>query len=161
MPEDTDLSVVIPVYNEAGNLPILADEIDRALSHRFHRGGLLGDLGRSYEVIFVDDGSSDASLDVLCRLASERPHFRVLRMRRNSGQSAALAAGFHAVRAPVVVTLDADLQNDPADIPLLLSKLDGDCDVVSGIRVDRHDSWVRRASSWIANTVRNRVVHFS
>ncbi len=148
MSETPDLSVVIPVYNEAENLPILADEIDDAL----------GEAGGAYEVLFVDDGSTDSSLEVLRRLASERPHLRLLALGQNCGQSAALGLGFRAARAPVVVTLDADLQNDPADIPRLLAELEG-CDVVSGVRATRHDSWVRRISSRIANRVRDLVVH--
>lgn len=145
MPE---ISLVIPVFNEEENLPILAGEIARALE------------GRDYEVIFVDDGSRDASLEVLRRLRKEDPRRRVLRLSRNSGQSAAFDAGFRAVRAPVVVTLDSDLQNDPADIPRLLEALEG-CDMVSGVRAKRRDSWVRRVASRIANRVRNAVVHDS
>ena len=148
MSETPDLSVVIPVYNEAENLPILADEIDQAL----------GSIDATYEVLFVDDGSSDPSLEVLRRLAAERPHLRILTLEQNRGQSAALGLGFRAARAPVVVTLDADLQNDPADIPRLLAELEG-CDVVSGVRAERHDSWVRKVSSRVANRVRDLVVH--
>ena len=148
MPQPPDVSVVIPVYNEEENLPILADEIDRAMV----------EVGRPYEVLWVDDGSTDGSLEVLRGLRSERPQQRLLHLERNRGQSAALGLGFRAARAPVVVTLDADLQNDPADIPRLLAELEG-CDVVSGVRAERHDSWVRRASSRIANRVRDLVVH--
>lgn len=143
-----EISLVIPVFNEEENLPVLADEIARALA------------GREYEVIFVDDGSRDGSLEVLKRLRGEDPRRRVIRLARNSGQSAAFDAGFRAARAPVVVTLDADLQNDPADIPRLLEALE-DCDMVSGVRAKRRDSWARRAASRIANRVRNAVVHDS
>ena len=140
------LSLVIPLYNEAENLPVLAAEIRRALEP----------TGRSWESLFVDDGSTDASAAVLAALAARDPTVRILRHRRNAGQSAALAAGFAAARGAIVVTLDADLQNDPADIPALLARLGdspaaSDCDAVSGIRRRRQDSWVRRISSRVAN----------
>jgi dolichol-phosphate mannosyltransferase len=143
-----ELSLVIPVYNEQDNLPILAAEIAAALRP----------LGLPYEVLFVDDGSTDESPAVLAHLARADPALRVLRQRRNSGQSAALDAGFRQARGAVVVTLDADLQNDPADIPRLLAALDS-CDVVCGVRRKRQDGWLRRVSSRIANAVRNRVTH--
>jgi glycosyltransferase involved in cell wall biosynthesis len=141
-----DLSLVIPVYNEEENLPLLAAEIREALLP----------TGLRYEVLWVDDGSTDGSPRVLRELAAAEPAARILRLRRNRGQSAALAAGIQAARAAVVVTLDADLQNDPADIPRLLVEL-ADCDVVCGVRTRRQDSFVRRASSRVANAVRNRV----
>lgn len=145
-----EISLVIPVYNEEENLPVLAGEIRAALEP----------AGLSYEVIYVDDGSTDSSPAVLERLAREDPRTRIVRQRRNSGQSAAFAAGFRHARAPVVVTLDADLQNDPADIPRLLERMDG-FDVVNGVRARRQDTWVRKISSKIANGVRNRVTHES
>jgi len=145
-----DLSVVIPVYNEEKNLPILAAEVQGALQA----------IGRPYEVIYVDDGSTDGSTDILKGLAREDSAVRVVRQRRNSGQSAALDAGFRFARGAVVVTLDADLQNDPADIPRLLERLDA-YDVVCGVRANRQDTWMRRVSSRIANGVRNRVTHDS
>jgi dolichol-phosphate mannosyltransferase len=144
------ISLVIPVYNEEENLPILHGEIRQAMEG----------VGRPYEVIYVDDGSSDGSPAILAGLAGQDPHVRVLRQRRNSGQSAALDAGFRFARGEIVVTLDADLQNDPADIPRLLERI-GDFDVVSGVRARRQDSWVRRISSRIANGIRNRVTHES
>src|SRR5687767_9846971 len=107
-----EISLVIPVYNEEENLPILAGEIHAAMEP----------LGRSYEVIYVDDGSTDASPRVLAGLAREDPRTRIVRQRRNSGQSAAFDAGFRHARGDIVVTLDADLQNDPADIPRLLER---------------------------------------
>jgi dolichol-phosphate mannosyltransferase len=143
------VSLVIPVFNEEESLAVLAGEIRAALEP----------AGISYEVIYVDDGSTDGSPAVLQALAREDPRVRVIRQRRNSGQSAALDAGFRHARGGVVVTLDSDLQNDPADIPRLLERLSGDCDVVSGVRTRRRDSWVRRISSRIANGVRNRVTH--
>ncbi len=145
-----EISLVIPVYNEEENLPVLAAEIRAALEP----------VGRPYEVILVDDGSTDATPEVMRRLAREDPRVRILRQRRNSGQSAALDAGFRHARGGTVVTLDADLQNDPADIPRLLDRMEG-FDVVSGVRARRQDDWVRRVSSKIANRVRNRVTHES
>ncbi|HEV7506187.1 MAG TPA: glycosyltransferase family 2 protein [Thermoanaerobaculia bacterium] len=141
-----EISVVVPVFNEEENLPLLAAEL---------RGVLLS-LDRPYEVIFVDDGSTDGSLEALRRLGRSDPTVRIVRLTGNAGQSAALAAGFRAARGGLVVTLDADLQNDPADIPKLLDHLEG-CDVVCGVRTDRQDSWLRKASSRIAGGVRNRL----
>lgn len=147
---DTLVSLVIPVYNEAESLPALAAEI----------GSALEGLARPYEVLFVDDGSTDGSGRVLARLAAADRRIRVVRLARNQGQSPALAAGFRRARGEVVVTLDADLQNDPADIPRLLAELEADgADLVSGVRTPRHDSWLRRVSSRIANRVRDRVIH--
>jgi dolichol-phosphate mannosyltransferase len=145
-----EISVVIPVYNEEKNLPVLAAEIQTAMRS----------VGRPYEVIYVDDGSTDGSPEVLRRLAREDPAVRVIRQRRNSGQSAALDTGFRFARGGIIVTLDADLQNDPADIPRLLAQMDG-YDVVSGVRTHRRDTWVRKVSSRIANGVRNRLTHDS
>jgi glycosyltransferase involved in cell wall biosynthesis len=158
-----EISLVIPVYNEEPNLPPLAGEIQRTMQA----------LGRPYEVLLVDDGSTDGSLATMIRLASQDPAVRVIRQARNAGQSAALDAGFRHARGAIVVTLDADLQNDPADIPLLLARLEGGStsgesgkgaepfDVVCGVRMGRRDSWVRRLSSGIANAVRNRLTHES
>lgn len=145
-----EISLVIPVFNEEENLPILAAEIERAM-----RG-----VGRPYEVLFVDDGSTDGGPGALERLARQDPRIRVVRQRHNSGQSAAMAAGVRYARGEVIVTLDADLQNDPADIPRLLEEMP-DYDVVCGVRTHRQDDWVRRVSSRVANRVRNRVTHES
>jgi dolichol-phosphate mannosyltransferase len=145
-----EISLVIPVFNEEENLPILADEIRQAMAG----------LGRPYEVLFVDDGSTDGSPEILRRLAREDSHLRVLHQRQNSGQSAAMDAGFRNARGEIVVTLDADLPNDPADIPRLIAETDR-FDVVCGVRQKRQDNWVRRVSSRIANGVRNRVTHES
>src|SRR6184192_1172048 len=133
-----ELSLVIPVYNERDNLPVLVEEIDRALAAR--RG--------CYEIVAVGDGSTDGSLDVLKALKREHPEIHI----------AAFAAGFDAARGRVVVTLDADLQNDPADIPALLSELErGGAAAVAGYRVERRDSGWKRLQSRIANGVRNRL----
>ena len=141
-----DLSLVIPVYNERDNLETLVGEIGASLAGTGHR----------YEVILVDDGSSDGSGPVLDRLQAAHPELRVVRFARNAGQTAAIDAGFHRARGGVVVTLDADLQNDPADIPRLVRELEG-WDAVVGVRAQRRDSVVRRISSRIANYVRNRL----
>jgi len=135
------LSLVIPVYNEEENLPILFNEVAKAMKP----------LKESWEVIFVDDGSRDKSLEVLRGLAEKDKHVRVIVFRRNFGQTAAISAGIDRAKGEVVVLLDADLQNDPADIPMLLSKLDEGYDVVSGWRKDRKDNFTRTLPSMIAN----------
>jgi dolichol-phosphate mannosyltransferase len=142
-----EVSIVVPAYNEEQNLPPLATGIDDALAP----------LGLAYELIFVDDGSQDRTATVLQELACKHLEIHVIRLRYNAGQSAALDAGFKRARGAVVVTLDADLQNDPGDIPGLLEKL-RDYDVVCGIRQGRQDTWLRRASSAIANGIRRRVL---
>src|SRR3989449_3353398 len=109
-----DLSLVVPVYNECDSLPVLVEEVARALA------------GRSYEIVAVDDGSTDGSLDVLKALKRDHPELHIVAFAANAGQTAAFAAGFRAARGRVAVTLDADLQNDPADIPALLSELERD-----------------------------------
>ncbi|HHS97622.1 MAG TPA: glycosyltransferase [Chloroflexi bacterium] len=143
-----DLSIVMPVYNEAGNLPLLHAELRSVLDR----------LGRSYEILAVDDGSTDGSLEVLRRLQREDPHLRVIRFRRNFGQTAAFAAGFDHARGRVVVTIDADGQNDPADIPRLLEVMEeGDYDIVSGWRQNRKEPFItRRLPSIIANRLISR-----
>lgn len=138
------VSLVLPVYDEEGSLAEILSEIRLAMDH----------LGQPYEVIFVDDGSRDGSLGVLRGLAERDGHVRVLSFEKNAGQSAALDAGFRAARGATVVTLDADLQNDPADIPLLLRELDR-YDVAVGWRWPRRDGAVKRVSSRAANAVRN------
>jgi len=141
-----DVSVVVPVFNERDNLAPLLEEVTRALRP----------LGRPYEVVFVDDGSTDGSDRVLRELRQGDPRVRTVTFARNAGQTAAMEAGFRRARGAVVVTLDADLQNDPADIPALLLPLQ-DWDAVVGVRVERRDTLVRRVSSRIANYVRNRL----
>jgi glycosyltransferase involved in cell wall biosynthesis len=143
------ISYVVPLHNECDNLGPLVEELEAVAS-------VLG----SFEMVLVDDGSDDGSLAVAEDLAARRPSLRILHLPSRSGQSAALAVGFRAARYPVVVTLDADLQNDPADIPRMLEYLQSS-DVVCGVRRQRQDSWVRRASSRIANNARNRVTHES
>lgn len=141
-----DLSVVFPVYNEEENVPILLDEIARALEGK----------GWTYEIVAVDDGSSDRSLEVLRQSRAKYPTLRVLAMEKNSGQTAALDAGWRAARGRFVVSLDADLQNDPADIPAMMRRLDdARSDMVIGVRVNRQDTVARKIQSKIGNTVRN------
>ncbi|HSE94822.1 MAG TPA: glycosyltransferase family 2 protein [Methylomirabilota bacterium] len=140
------LSVVIPAYNEAANVEACYREVR----------GVLEALGQSFEILFVDDGSTDGTFPTLAGLARADPRLRVLRLRRNAGQTAALDAGFRAARGDVIVTMDADLQNDPADIPRLLAALVGN-DAACGWRVNRRDPWTKRAASRIANRVRRYV----
>jgi len=141
-----DLSIVIPVFNERDNLEPLLREIAASLSG----------LEVSYEVLMIDDGSTDGSDEALRRLRDVYPALRVVRFARNAGQTAAMDAGFRRARGDVIVTLDADLQNDPADIPRLLRELAG-WDAIVGVRQVRRDSFVRRVSSRVANYVRNRL----
>lgn len=138
------VSFVVPVFNEDESLPLLHAEI-RDVARA---------AGLDYEIVFVDDGSTDKSLDVIRSLAREDRGVRYVKFAANQGQTAAMDAGFRRARGKVVVTLDADLQNDPADVPMLLAALDG-CDVVCGVRAKRRDTALRRASSRIANGIRN------
>jgi glycosyltransferase involved in cell wall biosynthesis len=141
-----DLSVVLPVFNEAENLPILLAEIAAALDPG----------GRSYEIVAVDDGSRDGSLEVLLSLRDRHPGLRIVRLDRNHGQTAALEAGWRAARGTYVVSLDADLQNDPADIPAMIRKLEQEnVDMVIGVRVNRKDTLSKRIQSKIGNGIRN------
>src|SRR5881628_2609531 len=144
-----DLSLVVPVYDERDNLPVLIEEIGRALG---------GGRKRTYEIVAVDDGS----LDVLKQLQRAHPELRIVAFEANAGQTAAFAAGFQAARGRVIVTLDADLQNDPADVPALVDELDASgATAVVGYRIDRRDSGWKRLQSRIANGVRNRLNHES
>jgi glycosyltransferase involved in cell wall biosynthesis len=140
-----DVSVVIPVLNEEDSLPILYESCTAALEP----------MGRSYELIFIDDGSTDGSFVVMQQLAAADPRVQVVRFRRNFGQTAAFSAGFDRAAGRIVVTIDADLQNDPVDIPRLVDRLEeGGFDVVSGWRVQRQDAlWTRRVPSVVANSL--------
>lgn len=141
-----DYSVVIPVYNERDNLEILLKSLIEIMSS----------LEREYEIICVNDGSRDGSDEVLQALKRKYEQLRVVEFERNYGLTAALDAGFSLVRGEIVITLDADMQNDPRDIPRLLKQI-GDYDVVCGVRSGRQDPWLRIVSSRIANYIRNRV----
>ena len=139
-----DISVFLPVYDEEPNLRPLHAKLDDALRR----------LGRTAEIIYVDDGSTDGSLEILRALARIDPRVRVVALRRNYGQTAAMAAGIDAARGRVLIPMDADLQNDPADIKRLLDKLDEGYDVVSGWRKNRQDTLItRKIPSMIANRV--------
>ncbi len=143
-----DISVVVPVYNEEECIEALCDRLHESLSR----------LGRTYEIILVDDGSRDRTWERMRAAAARLSNFRLLRFRRNFGQTAAMSAGFDAARGDVVITLDADLQNDPADIPLLLERMNPGVDVVSGWRKDRKDPFLtRRLPSMIANGLISRI----
>jgi glycosyltransferase involved in cell wall biosynthesis len=144
----TDLSIVIPVYNEEDSIDRLYENLD----------SVLPGLGIDYEVILVDDGSTDGTYDRLKEAHEKDRKFRVIRFRRNFGQTAAMSAGFHYSSGKVIITLDADLQNDPADIPAMLKKLDEGYDIVSGWRKDRKDKAVtRRLPSIMANKLISRL----
>lgn len=149
--DDVYLSVVLPVFNELENLDILHQQLKVVLTG----------LGRSFEIIYVDDGSTDGSSAKLQELAARDDTVIVIQLRRNFGQTAALSAGIDWARGEVVVCQDADLQNDPADIPRLLKKLDEGYDLVSGWRKNRQDHWLwRKSTSALANWVISRVVDF-
>lgn len=146
---ETEISVVVPCHNEEGNLQPLVDAIRKAIEP----------LQRPYEIIITDDQSSDGSWALLKKMAAADSRIRAQRFEKQSGQSAALWAGMRAARGKIIVTLDADLQNDPADLPKLLAPLDK-VDCVCGSRVEargKGDSWVRVASSRIANGIRNKL----
>jgi dolichol-phosphate mannosyltransferase len=144
MAEGPYLSLVIPAYNEQENVPTLLERVSAALAQ----------TGRPFEVVMVDDGSTDDTPRLLADAMQRYPWLRVLRMARNGGQSAAFEAGFEAARGQVIATIDADLQNDPEEIPRLLPLLDG-YDMVTGWRKDRRDTGFRRWQSRQANRIRN------
>jgi len=142
-------SVILPLYNESGNLEQLLREVQ----------DVLNGVGGGYEVIFVDDGSTDSSAEVLKELKEASPDtVHVLSHHRNFGQSAALLTGLQAASGEILITLDGDGQNVPADIPLLLAELANGRDVVCGVRQHRQDGWVRHLSSRLARRVRNLLV---
>ncbi|HEY5670485.1 MAG TPA: glycosyltransferase family 2 protein [Anaerolineales bacterium] len=149
------LSVVIPVYNEAENLPVM----QKALSNCF------GGQDRDWEVIYVDDGSTDVSLTILEGFASEEPeHTSVVSLRRNFGQTAAIAAGIDHANGDIIVLMDADMQNDPADIPKMLEKIEEGYDVVSGWRKNRQDTFITRTlpsriANWLISTITGVHLH--
>ncbi|HEY2940116.1 MAG TPA: glycosyltransferase family 2 protein [Gaiellaceae bacterium] len=141
------ISVVVPVHNEERTLGLLYEELESALEPQ----------GEPWEVVFVDDGSTDGSFAALTRLHNSRANVRVVRLRRNFGKATALGAGFTQAQGDVVVTIDADLQDDPAEIPRLLAKLDEGFDLVSGWKAHRRDPLSRRVPSRIFNWVTGRV----
>jgi glycosyltransferase involved in cell wall biosynthesis len=142
------LSVVIPAYNEEENVPILYEKLKKVLDS----------LGEDYEIIFVDDGSTDGTYQRLKQLAEKDSRLKVIRFKRNYGQTAAMSAGFEHAKGDVIITLDADLQNDPEDIPLLLEKLKEGYHVVSGWRKDRKDPFLsRKLPSMVANWLISKI----
>lgn len=149
----TELSVVVPLLDEQDNLRPLYDQITKALRDRY-----------AYEIIFIDDGSTDGSFRMLRGFHEADPHVRVIRFRKNFGQTAALSAGFAHARGEVIIAMDADLQNDPADIPMLVDKLHEGYDVVSGWRKERHDNAVTRLlpsrmANWLISTITGVQLH--
>ncbi len=147
-PEEVEVSVVIPVFNEHESIPELYDRLSASLLSS----------GKIYEIIFIDDGSTDGTFEVLNGIQFQDSRVWVIQLRRNFGQSAAFSAGFDLAHGEAIVTMDGDLQNDPADIPNLLEKLDEGFDVVSGWRVDRKDLFLtRRLPSMAANAIISKV----
>jgi dolichol-phosphate mannosyltransferase len=144
----TELSIVVPVFNEEDNITPLVDALMSVLQR----------MGRDFEIIFVDDGSIDRSSERLANAAAEHPEIKIIQLRYNAGQTAALMAGIDHASGETIVTIDADLQNDPEDIPMLLSQLDEGADVASGWRKERQDAPIRRHFvSRIANTLISRI----
>lgn len=138
------ISLVIPVYNEEESLPALFDEVREVLAG----------ISMTCEMVFIDDGSTDRSGAILAGFAEKDGRIKVATFAKNCGQSAAFAAGFQIAQGQVVVTMDADLQNDPRDIPLLLDKIES-YDLVCGWRANRQDPWIKKISSRVANRIRN------
>jgi glycosyltransferase involved in cell wall biosynthesis len=142
--QDMEISVIVPVYNEEENIRKLAESLLNVLNG----------LGMSYEIIFIDDGSTDGTNMGLKKLAEENKNIRAIRFRRNFGQTAAMAAGFDQATGKIIISMDGDLQNDPADIPKLITKLEEGYDVVSGWRKNRQDDFIsRKLPSMIANRI--------
>lgn len=138
------ISIVIPAYNEEENIQYLYDELNN----------VFGPLDSEHEFLFIDDGSSDSTLDVLHMIQEQDPHVKIICFRRNFGQTAAMSAGFDFASGDVIITMDADLQNDPRDIPRMIEKINEGYDVVTGWRFDRKDAFLnRRLPSIIANKI--------
>ncbi|HWN93968.1 MAG TPA: glycosyltransferase family 2 protein [Methylomirabilota bacterium] len=142
-----EIAIIIPVFNEGENVLPLAEEIRTAMQP----------LGRSYEIVFVDDASTDATWERIDEARRQSPHVRGVRHEWNAGQSAALWTGLRAARSPILVTMDGDRQNDPADVPKLLQELDN-ADFVCGVRAKRNDAWLRRVSTKVARAARRQVL---
>lgn len=149
------ISIIIPAYNEEGSIPHIIESLEL----------VMGNIGRDYEIVFIDDGSSDNTFNKLKVHQCKNPRIKIIKFRRNFGQSAALAAGFHHAKGDTIISMDADLQNDPADIPSLLNKLNEDYDVVCGWRFNRKDQASKKIFSKIANFLRRsltgEVIHDS
>ncbi len=139
-----DISIIIPLYNEVDNIEPLGYSIINAMQ------------GKNYEVVFVDDGSTDGSTQKLREWCAQHTNFRTVHFKKNAGQTAAMDAGFRHAAGKYVVSMDADMQNDPADIPKLIEKLNT-FDMVCGWRQKRNDPWIKRISSKVANYIRNKL----
>jgi glycosyltransferase involved in cell wall biosynthesis len=149
-----DVSIVVPLFNEAQNLELLYEQLQQ----------FLDTLGRRGEALLIDDGSTDNSFEILMKLQARDSRIRVVRLRRNFGQTAAFSAGFDHSHGEIIVTMDGDLQNDPADIPMLLTKMDEGYDIVSGWRIDRQDKWLTRrlpsqAANWLISRLTGVMLH--
>jgi len=149
-----EISVIIPIYNEEGNLAELHEKLS----------DVLASIAKSYEIVFIDDGSTDDSFRILKEINTEDRNVKVVRLRRNFGQSAALKAGFDYAKGDTIVTMDGDLQNQPEDIPSLLRKLDEGYDIVSGWRADRKDPFLTKKlpsklSNWLASKITGVKLH--
>jgi len=143
-----DLSIVVPVFNEIESIASLCEKIHKSIQS----------LDQSYEIILVDDGSTDGTWEKMVELSGAYPHLNLIRLRSNFGQTAAMSAGFAECEGSIVITLDADLQNDPSDIPMLLDRIKDDFDVVSGWREDRKDPFLsRRLPSMMANALISKI----
>ena len=140
---ERELSILVPVYNERENVAPMVREVAAAMAG----------TGVDYELVFIDDASNDGTWDEIAKAHTADPRVRGLRHTRNAGQSAALWTGVQAATSPLIATLDGDLQNDPADFPMMLEELE-DCDFVCGVRAKRNDSWLRRVSSKVARKAR-------
>lgn len=141
---EPDISIIIPLYNEVDNIEPLGHSIINAMHNQ------------NYEVIFIDDGSTDGSSNALENWCAQYTHFRTIHFKKNAGQTAAMDAGFRHARGKYIISMDADLQNDPTDIPQLLEKLNA-YDMVCGWRQKRNDPWIKRISSRVANSIRNKL----
>ncbi|CCH48061.1 glycosyltransferase family 2 protein [Pseudodesulfovibrio piezophilus] len=148
MKNNDKFSVVLPVFNEQDNIKALFNELKQAVDI----------TGRQWEAVFVDDCSTDDSLSIIRSLADQHDEIRYVAFAENCGQSAAFCAGFDAAESDIVVTMDADLQNDPADIPNMLALFGDGCEMVIGWRVKRKDTFIKRISSRIANAIRDAIV---
>jgi len=138
-----DISIITPIYNEEENIPILVQKVHQTMES----------VPKSYEFILIDDGSTDKSVQVIKGLRGKYPQIRLICFRRNFGQTAAMSAGFDLAEGNIIVTIDADLQNDPSDIPMFIAKIEEGYDLVNGWRKDRKDSFIRKIPSLFANAV--------
>jgi len=146
--DEIDISIVVPLFNEEDSVTLLHERITGAMSP----------IGLNYEILFVDDGSRDRTLEIAAGLAAKDPSLRVVEFRANYGQTPAMAAGIDLARGRAIATMDGDLQNDPADIPDMLAQLDDRCDMVVGWRKNRQDKLItRKLPSWIANRLIGKV----